>query len=563
MRRAITRTGLLALMLAFIIPMSGTQAYGLGGGLDFDLSAYYRFRATGRSDILTHQTVPGLSQFEQYGLPEETLGTHRLRLKPKITWAEKYSINLEMDVFDGLVFNKDRSERFILQHQEEPMLHREGSQIDSFELTRFWADIETPAGLIRAGRQGSDWGLGMLANGGNGFDDDFGDNHYGSTVDRVLFATKPFSVFKKLAGGEKPASDPLTLALAYDWSVYEDPSANEDDDDVNMFVGALLYETEPITCGLYAVYRNLEHHPSAEDRARVPAENRPEDETLEAAILDVFGRVNFEVSDDLTFFAEGEFAYVTGETNLTTSIIYSDPDLDLFPESDVEQLGWIVKAGARYAPYRQWLQSIEGDIEAGYASGDDNPFDDEVRAFHFHPDYNVGFILFEDVLAAQSATAAFNLLDGRDVDYNFGGPVKTPGADLLPSDGAITNALYIKETVRYRPVERLETILSILYARAAQDVVDPFNDGNFAGGFGTVNPLGGDARNREYGWEIDFGVSYNLGFNPFVREADERGVGMVVGLQAGHLFVGDAFEDGFGNRIDDVSKIQGRFTIFW
>ncbi|MFC1890216.1 hypothetical protein ACFL4G_10710, partial [Thermodesulfobacteriota bacterium] len=499
----------------------------------------------------------------QYGLPEESLGTHRLRLMPKLTFAEKYSLNLEMDVFDGLVYNKDRSDRFILQHQEKPMLNKEGTQIDSFELTRIWADIETPVGLIRAGRQGSDWGIGMLANGGNGFDDDFGDNHFGSTVDRVLFATKPFSVFKAITGGEKPANDPLTLALAYDWSVYEDPSANEDDDDVGMFVGALLYETEPVTCGLYAVYRDQDHEPSAGDLELTPPGNRPPNEYLEAVILDVFGRLNFNMSDDLTLFAEGEIAYITGDTTLTTSIIESDPYLDLFPESDVEQLGWVAKVGLRYLPYRQWLQSLEGDIEAGYASGDDNPFDDEVRAFSFHPDYNVGFILFEEVLAAQSATSAFKLLDTRDVDDNFGGPVKTPGADLLPSDGAVTNAIYVKETLRYRPVERLETILSILYARAAQDVVDPFNDGNFKGGFGTVNPQGGPASNREYGWEIDFGVSYTLGFNPFVREPDERGIGMVVGLQAGHLFVGDAFEDSFGNKIDDVSKIQGRLTILW
>ena len=50
--------------------------------------------------------------------------------------------------------------------------------------------MSTPVGILRFGRMGSHWGLGMLRNDGNCLDCDFGD-----TVDRVQFVTEPFAGF--------------------------------------------------------------------------------------------------------------------------------------------------------------------------------------------------------------------------------------------------------------------------------------------------------------------------------------------------------------------------------
>ena len=71
-----------------------------------------------------------------------------------------------------------------------------------------------PVGLVKIGRQESHWGMGLLANHGNGFDDTFGENHAGATYDRVVFATKPLAIIGAAAGKDKLADIPLILPSA-------------------------------------------------------------------------------------------------------------------------------------------------------------------------------------------------------------------------------------------------------------------------------------------------------------------------------------------------------------
>lgn len=57
-------------------------------------------------------------------------------------------------------------------------------------MKRVWGEVSTPVGILRFGRMGSHWGLGVLHNDGNGIDNDWGD-----TVDRVSFTAEPFAGF--------------------------------------------------------------------------------------------------------------------------------------------------------------------------------------------------------------------------------------------------------------------------------------------------------------------------------------------------------------------------------
>ena len=82
-------------------------------------------------------------------------------------------------------------------------------------------EFDIPVGKVRVGRQPSQWGLGILGNDGNGFDDLFGENHGGSTFDRVLFATRPLAIVEK-AMGKADSGTPLFFAVAVDRLV-EDP----------------------------------------------------------------------------------------------------------------------------------------------------------------------------------------------------------------------------------------------------------------------------------------------------------------------------------------------------
>ena len=61
-------------------------------------------------------------------------------------------------------------------------------------------EFDVILGKMRVGRMESHWGLGLLANHGNGFDDTFGENHTGATFDRIMFATKPIAVAQTIMG---------------------------------------------------------------------------------------------------------------------------------------------------------------------------------------------------------------------------------------------------------------------------------------------------------------------------------------------------------------------------
>ena len=84
-------------------------------------------------------------------------------------------------------------------------------------------------------------------------------------------------------------------------------------------------------------------------------------------------------------------------------------------------------------------------VEVGYASGDANPFDDQANGFTMNRDYKVGLVLFDEVMLFQTQNAARRLSDPA----LLGAP--PPGLDLLPTEGAITNALYLKPTLRWKP----------------------------------------------------------------------------------------------------------------
>ncbi len=66
---------------------------------------------------------------------------------------------------------------------------------NSIDVKRVWAEYMTPIGQLRFGRMPNHWGLGMVANSGDGIDSD-----YQSTVDRIMFVTGIKSVDLYIAG---------------------------------------------------------------------------------------------------------------------------------------------------------------------------------------------------------------------------------------------------------------------------------------------------------------------------------------------------------------------------
>ncbi|HTA90824.1 MAG TPA: TIGR04551 family protein [Polyangiaceae bacterium] len=63
---------------------------------------------------------------------------------------------------------------------------------DSIAVKRVWAEYATPVGELRFGRMPNHWGLGIVNNAGDGYDD-----NYQSTIDRIQFTTgiKPLDLY--------------------------------------------------------------------------------------------------------------------------------------------------------------------------------------------------------------------------------------------------------------------------------------------------------------------------------------------------------------------------------
>ncbi len=108
------------------------------------------------------------------GQSTQTSGNLRLRLEPVINVSEQVRILSQIDLLDGVVLGSAPGAT--------------GSSVaeaarSSVRVKRAWGEVQTPVGLLSFGRMPSQWGLGIVAHAGGGLDDDLGD-----TVDRLQLA---------------------------------------------------------------------------------------------------------------------------------------------------------------------------------------------------------------------------------------------------------------------------------------------------------------------------------------------------------------------------------------
>ncbi len=229
---------------------------------------------------------------------------------------------------------------------------------------------------------------------------------------------------------------------------------------------------------------------------------------------------------------EGEAAQIYGGTNHV-------PNLTAPGMSRVSQQGAALRGGLARGQF-------EGELEVGYASGDANPFDGQSNNFQMNRDYKVGLVLFDEVLMFQSQNAARRLSDPS----LFGAPPQ--GLDLLPTEGAVTNALYLKPTLRYKPrVLRggLRLVGSALFARAPQPVLDVYQALVWSA---AKNAFGHDA-GRNYGIELDGAIGYQARLS--------GALGFETGVQFGYLFPGNAFTRADGSRMPGAYALRVRATF--
>jgi hypothetical protein len=127
-----------------------------------------------------------------------------------------------------------------------------------------------------------------------------------------------------------------------------------------------------------------------------------------------------------------------------------------------------------------------------------------------------------------------------------------PGLDLLPTEGAVSNALYLKPTLRFKPElfgGTLRLVGSALFARAAQPLVDPFQ------ALISSSPLNsfGHTAGQSYGVELDGAVGF--------QRRISGTLGFEGGVQFGYLIPGSAFTHADGTRMPGASASRVRATF--
>jgi hypothetical protein len=487
----------------------------LAADVRFDGS--YRLRFDDFSNLTLDDT--------NFNTNQKTYFEHRLRLTPKIVEiGEEGGIEIQasFDIFSGILAG-DTAPNF-RGYGLTNLSERDGFSATGFSFRHLFTQIRFPLGVLQVGQMPSQWGMGMVANNGEGENtSDFSDSRYGDIVDRLLFATRPL---QGLLGPRSELGRSLAIAIAGD-VVFNDRYAQlvvsnggglQWGDTAVEAVGAIIYDpSERTRAGLYISRRVQNYALDGGD--------------LHVWIYDAHLR-HARTFGSVVVSLEGEAAEIWGGTSHSANL--SAPGT-----TTVSQQGAVLRLNAASGAF-------EGEIEGGYASGDSNPFDNQSNGFMMNRDFKVGMVLFDQVMMFQSQNAARRLsepaLSAR--------PPK--GLDLIATEGAVTNALYWKPTVRWKPAfwrGSFKLVASALFAYAPEPYIDAYQA--FVNS-APANSYGARA-GRDYGIEIDGAAGYSA------HLADT--IGFETGIQAGYLFTGDAFDRADGTRMPGQKAIRLRATL--
>jgi hypothetical protein len=455
--------------------------------------------------------------------------SHWLRLTPTLQITNKLSIIGQADL-TGLLAGQTAHDTWPDQTPRDSL-----NGYDNVQPRWLYLEWLTPVGLLRAGQQGAHWGMGLVANDGD-HPSLFGDYRYGNIVEQVLFATKPL--------GEK---SPFVVALAGNLVYRDNFAILTNGQQAWQGVLAAFYEDGPDMLGLYGVYR-------AQNQTASTVANSSFDEYLNVGVVDVAGRFARPISlpDERAYvFGAFEAAYEYGSTNIEQNV--NALNMDIRAYGGAASMGVVLadKEATATAPLHKgdrpdlWGRFV-GQIEAGYASGDANPFDGTEKRFLFDGNHKVGLLLFDEIMRWETARSAMSAQDPN----LLGRP--SAGATLLPSNGGVFGAQYLYPTAVYRPRPWLDLKAGAVVAQTTADLVDPYRTVK-TGSF--LNYQGGAPQHHDLGVELDGG------FETRIDVGESKRLRFQLGAQAGVLFPGGALDDATGATLKTPWVAIGRLGL--
>lgn len=482
-------------------------------------------------------------------------GEQRLRVDASLGHRGVGAIHMQLDALDGVLFG-DNGEfgtdpepstgvgiasrqvnasgwRVGLMPGADPL------QIESYgpvlrdlapiAINYLYGEVLLPFGILRVGRQPvSEVGSVSLNDGRTGRNL-WGASWYHESVDRVVFGTKISELFNFVSEGPGYAPDlsldnGVFLGLVWDYLVEDD--ITDPGDDLQGFSAQLDFRWKkpsilgdafgPIRFVATMTYRW--------------------DDRFGTSVFALPLRLDFAIAD---FAFHGELAIIRGSTRelsagfgALTGAPVTDQDIEL-------------TASRLVAEYK--LSPLTLRLEWGYAAGDDDPRTSTPLTITTWPrDTNLGLLLFEHILAFQSArSAAVGIENLRQVESD-----SFPLTEIA-TEGRVINVNALFPQVFWDVVPQLRLKAGVLLAWSAVDVVDPIQslllwDGEQISD-DAVNYHGGKPGGY-WGTEIDLGVEWRY------KTMFE------VAVEAGVVFPGSALEDENGDAVTSW-MFETRFTF--
>lgn len=391
----------------------------------------------------------------------QTMANMRLRVNPEIHVTDNIAIHAQIDILDNLILGSTPQGYYaragaaaspwapvtaFSQTQVTPT--EQNSLVPSIMVSRAWAEVTNPTlGQIRFGRMPSQWGLGILANAGNGVDSD-----YQTHTDRLMYALRIRSIGLFAAAFYDFASTGATSQSFRNEPGQGQPIDVSQLDDVHQYGVAVGHRVDASEArqalsrgsmvwngGLYALYRNQQlsselsvdtagdpRTVGSTDTFRSPFLRR----NAQAGIFDLWFQLLHR-----NFRLEMEAAFIYGTLAIGTTP--GDPGERPL---EIAQFG-----GALEFEYRLLNNRLSLEFKTGFATGDPDveglnyqnaqlvPIRAQARAltaFRFHPDYRIDMILWRQIFRQISSAYYFR----PSVTYAF---VDRPGGDRFYGRAAV------------------------------------------------------------------------------------------------------------------------------
>lgn len=408
----------------------------------------------------------------------------RFRFEPTFNVSEEVRIRSQIDMLDNVMFGStpdyafsrnaasgygyDSNEFTVFSQSQSAPNSGFNALVDSIQVKRVWGEVTTPIGILRFGRMGSHWGLGILHNDGSGLDANFGDN-----VDRMSFTAEPFTgwfITPMLDfNAEGPGSSPESSSgQVFDLSQQDDAHglalaiARRDTDTqarAKLESGGTVFNF-----GVHFTYR-WQNKDSADYYNQPFTENGQNAPDIQGSFVqrnaqlflpDIWlklERKNFKIELEAA-------AVLGGIGNRATSGVLNDA-VGQNQRLEIWQFAAVLQGEVRLLDNE--ALTIGGEI--GYASGDNQPgFGARPRRKVAGPDNNTQYGDFDGRQYSCQSTGGCEDWAIRNFRFN-----RAYNVDMILYKeliGTVTDSIYFKPTVAYRIADGFNAWASLIYSRA-------------------------------------------------------------------------------------------------